>query len=947
MALSASEIKGLNLGGDISPEPAELFRLRLLAEEINRRHPTADMEGLEALEAGTDTQLYPHQLHAAHFAVSNPLLKGVGLFDEVGLGKTVEAAMILREMVYRGRRNILVIAGKSLCQQWREELHSRFDLGFRIVSSQSVKTMKRDGMDPFSGLRIATYHFVNNHIAEFVRTPWDAICVDEVHLLKNPQGALHQSVQRLPRQFTILLTATPLQNYLPELHTISTLIDKEALGTPFSFREQFCEDDRGLRVSNVSELKRRMSRFAIRTLRSDVPEIKFTHRIPRLFDFQLYPDELQLYESVSEYLSRPNWAFGDVAAGRFLIVMVYRKLLASSSFALRNALRKLLQRLELIAAGKKPGKFVLAEIDEGVAMDVSDAPEADGTEATSDALRKSLTEELEEVRGYVRLCESITENAKAVRLVAAMPDLLKAGDRILIFTQYRATQTYLARKLRDAGYRIVEFHGGLKGHPNPDKDERELAKRRFRDEADVMIATDAGAEGLNLQFCHVVVNYDLPWNPMKIEQRIGRAHRIGQQNDVIAANLVGRENEVEARLVQLLTDKIHLFDSVLGESDEILGAIDDGMDFERRVFEILQLCRTPQEIDAAFDDLQQEMETVIRERRVQGRSLLQGFDDRIRDHLSIAEARAKEALDRKAAQLRDLLVGSMAFYKSPIEQSDDVLIFRPPARYHLGALEPLDDEYLGTFRRDGAGADTYFNKRHPLVVTALQHHLGLGNAASVQIKYSGVHTIHGLETLVGCRGWWLTFRVSFSGLEVEDHLFSLALLQDGESWIEHDLLSENLGRLTIEQHRWDSNLPPPDSEQVASWVGRKVEQIQGDIVERNAGYYMDRRSVLDKFYGARGDGEVMAELNARREELRKQIAEKEDAIEIVAAVRDKMALTKEKDALDEELYKLENRIQAERHRNFETKREELRKLDEQQQLSSEVALVTAAQWEMV
>jgi len=206
---------------------------------------------------------------------------------------------------------------------------------------------------------------------------------------------------------------------------------------------------------------------------------------------------------------------------------------------------------------------------------------------------------------------------------------------------------------------VVKFHGSLKSPSNPDRDERELAKRLFRTDANVMVTTDAGAEGLNLQHCHIVVNYDLSWNPMKLEQRIGRCHRIGQEQDVVVANLVATENAVDARLVELLTDKIHLFDSVLGESDEILGAIEDILDFEQAVFQILQTCRTPEQIDQAFVQLQLDLESEIEDRRSHGRSLLQGFDDRIRDHLAAARSRAREALDRRTSLLRDFLLGSL------------------------------------------------------------------------------------------------------------------------------------------------------------------------------------------------------------------------------------------------------------------------------------------------
>jgi superfamily II DNA or RNA helicase len=932
-------------------EPCNMFRLRLQAEELTRRRPTSDFDSMESLESSRDTQLLPHQIHAAHFAVSNPMLKGVAFFDEVGLGKTIEAAMVVKELVYRGCRNILIIASRSLCQQWAGELRERFAMEFEVLDARKVRELKRRKLNPYEGLRIATYHYVNGHLGEVRKTPWDLVVVDECHLLKNPQGALHKSIKQVPRQFMCLLTATPIQNYLPELQSICTLIDPEALGTDFSFREQFCEDPRGLTVKNLPDLKDRLSKFAIRTLRSDVPEIRFTRRTPTLFNFTLHDDERELYEGVSGYLARPNWAFGDNAAGKFLIIMAYRKLLASSSFALRGALRKVQDRLEemLQTGDTRPlrANQVGPEVREAVREMAEEELECVDGEGGG-VITKTIAEELEEVSGYVALCERIAENAKGERLVAAMPDLLKQGDKVLVFTQYKATMRYLARKLREGNYKVVEFSGDLKSHSNPDKDERELAKRKFHDTADVMIATDAGAEGLNLQFCHIVVNYDLPWNPMKIEQRIGRCHRIGQAEDVVVANLVAIENAVDARLVELLTDKIHLFNSVLGESDEILGAIEDGLDFERQVFTILQTCRTPQQIDTAFAQLQFELEEVIGERRARGRSLLQGFDDRIRDHLDIAEKQARQALDKRTALLRDFTLGSLEAHGAAAkEQEPGLYVFNTPSRFFLVASELLDPKYRGTFLKDGRESVTYLTKRHPLIHTALQVHLDAGRCSALSLAYTGNHNIHGMEEYVGKRGWWLNLKVSFSGFEVEDHLLQLGFVENADGICPDELLSENLHRITAANGEWDEGLAVPREGVVQEWAALLVSELEAAIIERNAEYYVQRREVLDKYYGAKGDGEVLAELRFKLQEKQRQVLELQDSIEATESATRKMQLMDQLDKVNDEYFELQQRMQTEQAESFEAKRKAIRDLEQLRGLSHTVELVSVAQWTMV
>jgi len=928
-------------------EPYELFLLRRQAEELARRRPTGEIDGMESLQSSRETLLYPHQVHAAHFAVSNPLLPGMLLADEVGLGKTIEAAMIIKELIYRGAGNILVVTPKSLCAQWAEELRTRFSLDFQVIDGPTANRMERKGEDPWRGLRICTYHFVNSRIAEICTRPWDALVVDECHKLKNPAGALHESIDRVPRRLTILLTATPIQNYLPELHSICSLIDPEALGTEFSFRENFCEDGYGLVVKNLNELKDRLSRFAVRTLRSDVPEIKFTARIARLFNFQLNDDERDLYTKVSSYLSRPTWAFGANAAGKYLIILIYRKLLASSSFALLGALGKLQKRLEAMVEGKAEPALTPDELEEADAepAELGDL-EWDREADQAEEVPVSLVEELEEVRGYVQQCEKITENAKGQCLVEAMPELKKTGERILIFTQYKKTMRYLTRILRAAGYEVVQFHGDLQSHPNPEKDEREHAKQIFRESADVMIATDAGAEGLNLQFCHVVVNYDLPWNPMKIEQRIGRAHRIGQEHDVVVANLVAMDNAVDRRLVELLTDKIHLFNTVLGETDEILGIIEDGMDFERRIFEIAQSCRTPDEIGTAFQQLQLDLDEVIVERRTTGRTLLQGFDDRIRDHLRIAEQNARSAVDKRARQLEGFLRASLDHFGAEYLATDGLYTIHTPAQYVLESDKVLDDVYHGTFDKRHPGDAPLLNKQHPLLDAAIQNHLHHGHQAALQLAYTGRHNIHGIERLVGHDGWWLVFRVSFAGFETEDHLLEVALVRrDGELSVD-DLLTANITRITTQPMRPSQDFQCPSADDVQEWLRSQIEALEERILERNAEYYVKRREVIGNYYGARGDGEALAEVRHHVEELTRQIAESETSIAAADSMTAKADIMTQKDRLDERLFQLQQRMQTEQMENFKAKREELRKLEALRSLDSEVELIAAAQWQL-
>ncbi len=296
-------------------------------------------------------------------------------------------------------------------------------------------------------------------------------------------------------------------------------------------------------------------------------------------------------------------------------------------------------------------------------------------ERLSTADRTALEREIADLDGFARLATSIEHNAKgkallkALRIAFAKAHELGSAQKAIIFTESRRTQSYLLRVLTDSPFAegIVLFNGSntdegskqiyaecLQRHEGTDRvsgsrtaDMRSALVDYFREQGRIMIATEAGAEGINLQFCSLVVNYDLPWNPQRIEQRIGRCHRYGQQHDVVVVNFLNQKNEADQRVFQLLSEKFQLFEGVFGASDEVLGAIESGVDFEKRIAGIYQRCRKPEEIQAAFDQLQLELTFEIDESLTRTRQqLLENFDDEVREKLRVCDEDSKAYLNR-------------------------------------------------------------------------------------------------------------------------------------------------------------------------------------------------------------------------------------------------------------------------------------------------------------
>ena len=647
------------------------YHAKYIAHELTKRCSSDSMEKLAGAFVDAQVDLNPHQVEAALFAFQSPLSKGALLADEVGLGKTIEAGLVIAQKWAERKRRILVITPASLRKQWHQELQEKFFLPCTILETRSYNEAVRRGnrhpFEPKDSIVICSYQFARAKAADVRATPWDLVTIDEAHHLRNvykPANVIANTLKgALEHAPKLLLTATPLQNSLLELFGLVSFIDEHAFGDLQSFREQFAYlNDRAV----FETLKARLRPICKRTLRRQVTAyVSYTRRHPLVQEFTPEESEDRLYNLVSEYLRRENLQ-ALPSSQRSLMTLVLRKLLASSSFAIAGALETISRRLQARLKRQVMTESLEEELDKDYEVLDETAEEwpedpADA-EPLSAADRAALEREIADLEEFHSLAVSITHNAKGAALLMALDRAFVEAERLgaprkaIIFTESRRTQDYLQRLLADSPHAdgIVLFNGSnndarsrqiyadwLQRHRGTDRvtgsrtaDMRSALVDTFREQGRIMIATEAGAEGINLQFCSLVVNYDLPWNPQRIEQRIGRCHRYGQKHDVVVVNFLNRKNAADQRVFELLAEKFYLFEGVFGASDEVLGAIESGVDFERRIADIYQRCRTPEEIQASFDQLQQDLSAQVDAKMTRTRQqLLENFDEEVQEKL--------------------------------------------------------------------------------------------------------------------------------------------------------------------------------------------------------------------------------------------------------------------------------------------------------------------------
>ena len=532
------------------------YRLRLQTERLSLIQGFEELLAPEAVAVAP----FPYQLKTARTALRR--FRGRGLLcDEVGLGKTIEAGLVLKEYMMRGLvRKALIITPPALTQQWREEMASKFLISDFVTNEDpEFRELGPEAWSTFDHIiaSLATARRAE-HRRAIEKIHFDMVIVDEAHHLKNRASVSWKFVNALQKKYMLMLTATPVQNNLDELYNLITILQPGQLKTRREFKRRFVVRGDPRLPKNRGELRNLLADVMVRNTRSQV-SIRLPRRRAHTIRLQLTPPERELYDAVSDFV-RDALAAAKARTGRragpltrFTLQILQREI-GSSPLAVRPTLEKLAAHRRLSA---------------------------------------------EQQAALLRLAEqaaAVERQAKTDALLKLLAANKASGEKAIIFTHYLATLAHLEAAMRAAGHDVVIYKGGL---TYAQKNE---AIARFEREAQFLLSTEAAGEGRNLQFCRQMINYDLPWNPMRIEQRVGRIHRIGQEREVEIFNL-SAEGTIEDYVLRILDSKINMFELVIGEMDMILGNLADERDFEEIVLDIWTRSRSNEEVSVGMEEL--------------------------------------------------------------------------------------------------------------------------------------------------------------------------------------------------------------------------------------------------------------------------------------------------------------------------------------------------------
>lgn len=868
------------------------YHAKYFSHELTRQLPSNDIGKFTASLQDAQVDLNPHQVEAALFAFKSPLSNGAILADEVGLGKTIEAGIILSQQWAERKRCLLIICPSNLRKQWSQELADKFFLPSVILETKSFNNeVKEKNFNPFlqkDKIVICSFQFAKSKASYIEATNWNLVIIDEAHRLRNVYktsnvigNAIKQSL--LPRK-KVLLTATPLQNSVLELYGLVSIIDDFVFGDLKSFKSQYSRQLE--EEEDYYELKKRLQPVCKRTLRRQVLEyISYTERRAICEEYIPQPQEQELYEAVSNYLQKSK-LYALPKSQRQLMTLILRKLLASSTYAIYGTFDTLVKRLESIVEKNETDisdlftdeyEALNETKDEWVEEEENNIVEEE--QQYSDADIQGIKEEIEVLKEFRELARVIKKNSKADHLFIALDKafeqlrLLGANQKALIFTESKRTQEYLYKLLTEKKYKdqVVLFNGTnndtqstriynqwLKKHRGTDKisgsptaDKRSAIVDYFRDNATIMIATEAAAEGVNLQFCSLVLNYDMPWNPQRIEQRIGRCHRYGQKFDVVVVNFVNIRNQADVRVYELLEQKFRLFDGVFGASDEVLGALGNGVDFEKRIAQIYQECRTTEEIQSAFDNLQEELKPTISEKLQSVRStLLENFDEEVREKLKVNYEKTKSYLnifEQKLWKTTQYVLKDSAFF------SDNNFSFHlpknpfPEENIHTGFYKMLCAEE-GKKKSDIIVPDdtNIYRVGHKLAQRILQECKSLPTPVrEVEFNYTGTPTlISSLNGLIGNFGWLRVEQLSINSFENEDYLL-LSCITDEGTEIEPEIAQRLFSLQAIEKKLL--YLDPETDLYLSTNITKHRQEIISNNTLRNRDFFDTEMDKLDQW----------------------------------------------------------------------------------------------------
>jgi len=928
------------------------YHARFFAYELTRQGG----EGVERLSRSlfdACVDLNPHQIEAALFALRSPVTKGVLFADEVGLGKTIEAGLAICQSWAERHRRVLVICPASLRKQWAMELEEKFHLYTLVLDAKTYREQVREGNpSPFMNDRIVicSMHFASNRAAEIKPIQWNLVVIDEAHKLRNAYRQSNRMGQNirwaLEDRRKVLLTATPLQNSLLELYGLSTIIDDQIFGDLPSYRTQYVNIG-----GNLKELRERLQSFCIRTLRSQVVEfIQYTERRLITRPFKPTDQEHKLYEAVSDFLKRED-TYAIPHQQRHLTTLIVRKLLASSFQALAGTLEVMRERLigmrnqakveanlaERIIEEEEIGDELLDEALSG--ENVESVSEAAGSEEESTKIDKQkLNAEIEQLSQYISWARSIGIDTKTRVLLKALEigfaemEKIGAFQKAIIFTESLRTQQFLRDFLESNGYagRVITFNGTNR-EPDATRIYRQWLKvnkesgrisgsrpidvrtaiiEYFRDNASIMIATEAASEGINLQFCSLVINFDLPWNPQRIEQRIGRCHRYGQKYDVVVINFLNERNAVDRRVYELLSEKFSLFMGIFGASDEVLGSIESGVDFERRILDIYQQCRTPEEIEAAFESLRKELDESIASRIQETRKiLLEHFDEDVHVRLRVNLNGTLEQIDRTGRMFwtltRFILDGKANF-------DDDALSFKlkdsplpsvRPGLYHMISKD-----------RENLYGEFLYRLGHPLGEFVTQAGKSYSTpVAKVRFDISAHQTkISMVEELKGKSGWLTLQELIIDSFEREEYLLFSGFDDDGKTLdqetCEKVFICRGLVLGTLD-------VPEGDRQRLSADANRHAKATISKSLERNSRHFNEAREQLEKW----ADDMVIA--------VEKELRDTKEQIKALNGQSRQATTVEEQHQIQEKIKDLEKKKRRQRQRIFDVEDEIIEKRD--------------------
>lgn len=921
------------------------YHAKYFAHELTKRSASDSIEKLASSLFDAQIDVNPHQVDAALFAFRSPLSKGAILADEVGLGKTIEAGLVISQRWAERKRKILIIVPSSLRKQWNQELLDKFFIPSVILEATSFnRCIKEGNLNPFerkNEIVICSYHFARSKDSYVTLTNWDLVVIDEAHRLRNVYKKTNKIANTIKlavaNRHKILLTATPLQNSLLELYGLVSIIDEHTFGDLQSYKAQFARLDGG--TENYSDLKERLAPVCKRTLRRQVLEyIKYTNRTAITQKFEPTDAEQRLYDLVSDYLQRDD-LFALPASQRHLMTLILRRLLASSTFAISGTFNHLADKLQKMINDSTPVELFdetlsqeyepLDDLKDEWLSEEENEEEEKNSPLTEDQL-VAIGQEMSQLREFHALAESIKRNSKGEVLLTALQKGFQETHRLggakkaVIFTESTRTQQYVQSILEatDFGNKIVLFNGS--NNDNKSKEIYEAWKSRhegteritgsrtadmraalvdyFREEAVVMIATEAAAEGINLQFCSLIVNYDLPWNPQRIEQRIGRCHRYGQQHDVVVVNFLNTKNEADIRVFELLDKKFKLFDGVFGASDEVLGTIEAGVDFEKRIAQIYQQCRTQKQIQESFDALQMQLEEQIDKGMQDTRQkLLENFDEEVHEKLRFSKDRSEHYLQKYEQWLWDLTRHVLRDHADMNNEKHEFYLRTNPLEGQPIPLGPYKmrkaDEHSHLYRLGHPVAQYIIRKCKDCTL----------NSVHLSFHYTGTPKISILQDYIGKSGWLCIQSMVINSFESEDHLLIAGITEDGI--ILDTETCQRLFSLEADVKQCENILSDTQTAIDQILHARKVEAIDS-VSSRNAEFFDTEMEKLDKWAEDRKQSlemqlkELEKNIRANKTEARK-LLKLEEKVKMQRMIKE---MEKKRREMRQDLYQAQDEV---------------------------------------